>query len=96
MKIYYTFLSRSKRFSFRPLFLDVAIFCVSAIPLTQETTKLCAAKLQAQQENDDLYMPTHLPIVFFILELFQKYFYIFIGLFYVSGLDKSYRWKFIT
>jgi len=86
MEIYYTFLSRSKRFSIRPLFLDVMVFSVPTIPLAQKATKLCVAKLQAQQENDDLYILTHLPIVFFILDLFQKYFYNFMGLFYFSGL----------
>jgi len=86
MKIYYKFLSRSKRFSFRPLFLEVMTFSVPTIPPTQNATKLCVAKPQAQQKNDDLHIPTHLPIVFFTLDLFQKYFCNFTGLFYVSGL----------
>jgi hypothetical protein len=63
------------------------MFSVPTIPLTQKASKLRVAKLQAQQHNDDLYIATRLPIVFFILDLFQKYFYNFIGLFYARGLS---------
>jgi len=62
------------------------MFSVPTIPLTQKTTKLGVAKLQAKQESIDLSIPTNVPVIFFVLDLFQKLFHIFIGLFHVSDM----------
>ena len=35
-------------------------------------TKLCVAKLQAKQESNELYIPTNVAIIFFILDPFQN------------------------
>jgi hypothetical protein len=62
------------------------MFSEPTIPVTQEVTKLCVAKLQAKQHSNDLATPMNVPVIFFILALFQKQFYIFIGIFHVSGM----------
>jgi hypothetical protein len=68
------------------MFLDVIVFSVPVISLTQKATKLCVTKLQAKRESTDLYIPTNVPVIFFVLDLFQKWFHIFIRHFRVSGM----------
>jgi hypothetical protein len=65
--IYHIFPSWNKRFSFRSLFLEVAIFSVSTIALTQKATKLCVAKLLTKQDSNDVLIPTNVPIIFIVL-----------------------------
>jgi len=36
------------------MFLDIMMFSMPIVPLTQGATKRCVAKLQAKQENSDL------------------------------------------
>jgi len=38
-----------------PLFLNVMIFYIPTITITEKTTKLCVAKLQDKKERNDLY-----------------------------------------
>jgi hypothetical protein len=44
-----------------------------SVPLTQQATKLCVAKLSAKQDGNELEIPTNVPIVFFfIFDIFRK------------------------
>jgi len=48
------------------------MFSVPTIAFSQKATKLCVSKLQAKQESDDLEIPTNVPVLFFILNIFQQ------------------------
>jgi hypothetical protein len=70
------------------------IFPVPTIPFTQKATILCVAKL-AKKERNDIQIPTNVPIIFFILDLLQKQFHIFVGACHVCGMGLGYRSEFI-
>jgi len=59
-------------FRLRHCYLDVKMISVPTVPLTRKATKHGSIKLQAIQDDSHLIYLTNVPIIFFMLDLFQK------------------------